>query len=71
MNSERALSSGFRRSKERYISEVIECVSRWRSLFEKGHPDEGGNIVKLSLQQAADIVNIPKKTLEDYYSILR
>lgn len=49
MNSERALSNGFRRSKERYVGEVIEYVQKWRNLFEKGIRDEGGDIVKLSL----------------------
>jgi len=40
-------------------------------LFENGFYDEVGNFKKPTLKQAAEIVGIPKKTLEDYHSILR
>ena len=47
-------STQSRRSKERYVREAMECVHAWRDLFKNGYKDEGGNIIRLSLHQAAD-----------------
>jgi hypothetical protein len=60
-----------RRSKERYVHEAIRMVSQWRDYFENGVSDEGGNMRKVTLNQSAELVGVSKKTLEDYYSILR
>lgn len=50
----------------------MELVQKWRSLYEhSGQVDEHGNLIKYNLNQAADVVGVPKKTLEDYYYLLR
>ncbi len=59
-----------RRNKERKIGEIIEKVSEWRALYT-GAPDASGNMVKHSLDEAAKIVGIAKKTLDDYLLQLR
>ena len=60
---------GTRRTKERKISFVIEKVSLWRKLYN-GIQD-GNNIVRYSLEDAAKKVNISKKSLDDYLLQLR
>lgn len=54
------------RSKERVIFEVIEIVKRWREIHQSKN-----NLKKVSLQEAAKIVGLPKKSLDDYYYQLR
>jgi hypothetical protein len=63
-------SKANRRTKERKISFVIEKVSMWRKLYN-GIQDEGGKIVRYSLDDAAKKVNISKKSLDDYLLQLR
>ena len=53
------------RMKERNIKEVIEKVAEWRRLY-LGISQKNGVIKKYTLEEAADIVGIPKKTLDDY-----
>ena len=53
------------RSKERIILEVIQIVKKWRSLHES---KKGTN---MNLPEAAKIVGLPKKSLDDYYYQLR
>ncbi|CAD8044655.1 unnamed protein product [Paramecium primaurelia] len=60
-----------RRSKERYVYEANNLVQQWRDLFENGYRDYAGNFIKPSLKEAANLVGCSKKTLEDYYSIIR
>jgi hypothetical protein len=43
----------------------------WRDLFENGYYDEVGNYIKPSLKEAADIVGLPKRTLENYHTIFK
>ncbi|KAM3139208.1 hypothetical protein pb186bvf_008618 [Paramecium bursaria] len=71
MNETTSEKSERGRSKERFVWEAMEYVQRWRDLFENGYIDEGGNCRKVTLKQAAEIVGVPKKTLEDYHSVLR
>ena len=47
---------------ERVIGDVIVAVKRWRALHD---------INSLNLSDAARIVGISKKSLDDYYLILR
>jgi hypothetical protein len=54
------------RSKERVIFEVIEIVKKWREIHQSKN-----NFKKVSLQEAAKIVGLPKKSLDDYYYQLR
>ena len=56
-----------KRIKERYIGDAIDLVTRWRLNYETRFRQENGKIVKLSLDQAAEVVGVPRKTLEDYY----
>ena len=59
-----------KRTKERRIGEIICKVSEWRKLY-MGKRDKDGNIKKYSLEEAADIVGISKKTLDDYLLQIR
>jgi hypothetical protein len=56
------------RSKERTIGETVELVKRWRELHLYGH-----NALRrrLNLQDAAKLVGVSKKSLDDYYCQLR
>jgi len=53
---------GEKRVKERYILEIIEIVSKWRKLAKKS---------KLNYSEAAKFLDVPKKSLDDYYYIIR
>lgn len=59
-----------KRSKERKIGYIIEKVFLWRKLYN-GFSDENGNLIKLTLEEAADKVGISKKSLDDYLIQLR
>jgi hypothetical protein len=56
------------RNKERSIKQAIELVKKWRELHLHGY-----NYIKrrLNLQEAAKLVGISKKSLDDYYCQLR
>lgn len=56
------------RSKERTIADVIEMVKKWRNLHLHGHKSMRR---RLNLQDAAKLVGISKKSLDDYYCQLR
>lgn len=71
MDGDRQTGGGFNRSKERYVWEAMECVEQWRNLYLNEFKDENENIIRYSREEAALMVNVPKKTLENYYSILR
>ena len=43
----------------------------WRNLHDTGVKMEDNKIVTMSLEQAAEIVGVSKKSLDDYYSQLR
>ncbi|CAD8159895.1 unnamed protein product [Paramecium octaurelia] len=63
--------SGCKRVKERSVQMAAEKVKEWRYLFKNGKCDSQGNLKKLTLQQAAEEVGIPKKTLEDYHQLIK
>lgn len=66
MNYRKRCSSNFKRVKERTVRDAYEKVKEWRALFEEGLHLDGGEQKRFTLQQAAEYVGIPKKTLEDY-----
>lgn len=47
---------------QRQIGEVILAVKKWRKLYESK---------KLNLTKAARIIGISKKSLDDYFLVLR
>jgi hypothetical protein len=59
-----------RRTKERKIGHIIEKVSKWRKLYN-GVQSTAGELIKLSLEQAAARVMISKKSLDDYLLQIR
>ena len=59
-----------KRPKERRISFVISKVMQWRK-FYAGIIDDNGQIIKYSLEEAAEKVGISKKSLDDYMLQLR
>ena len=59
-----------KRTKERKIGYIIEKVNTWRKLYN-GFYDENGKFTKYSLDEAAKIIGISKKSLDDYLLQLR
>jgi len=59
-----------KRTKERRIREIVNKVTEWRKLYT-GIRGSDGNLTKYSLEEAAAIVGIAKKTLDDYLLQLR
>ncbi|CAD8175290.1 unnamed protein product [Paramecium octaurelia] len=57
-----------KRVKERSIGDAFYRVQQWRYLYRNGI-EENGILKKVNLKQAADLVRVPKKTLEDYIQI--
>jgi len=58
------------RIRARKIGQVIEQVKVWRRYYT-GYTDYHGKQIKLSLQEAATKVGVPKKSLDDYFLQLR
>ncbi|KAM3142995.1 hypothetical protein pb186bvf_004813 [Paramecium bursaria] len=63
--------NSFRRVKERNVQDALEKVSLWRKLFDDGIIDGNGEVQKITLNKAAELVGIPKKTLEDYTQLFK
>lgn len=59
-----------KRTKERKIGYIIEKVNTWRKLYN-GFYDENSMFSKYSLDEAAKIIGISKKSLDDYLLQLR
>ena len=59
-----------KRTKERRIGFIIEKVNAWRKLYN-GFYNEKGEHIRYSLEQAAKIIDISKKSLDDYLLQLR
>lgn len=60
-----------KRHKERKISEVIDLVYKWRTLYNGFKHQETGQIHKYSLDEAAKIVGACKKSLNDYFLVIK
>jgi hypothetical protein len=54
-----------KRAKERTIGEIIKKVFLWKKIYQ-GITDDNGNKKKITLQQAAEEVNLSKKSLDEY-----
>jgi len=59
-----------KRTKERKIGYIIEKVNLWRRLYN-GFYNEEGVFIKNSLDEAAKLIKISKKSLDDYLLQLR
>ena len=59
-----------KKTRKRKIGEIIEKVILWRK-YNEGILDEFGNFIQLSLKEAAGKIKIPKKSLDDYYSLIK
>eukprot|EP00826_Nyctotherus_ovalis_P007831 TRINITY_DN12005_c0_g1_i2.p1 TRINITY_DN12005_c0_g1~~TRINITY_DN12005_c0_g1_i2.p1 ORF type:complete len:233 (+),score=22.65 TRINITY_DN12005_c0_g1_i2:135-833(+) len=55
-----------KRGNERKISDVIKALFIWRTLVMIGQIDADRKLKRYNRQEAAELVKIPKKTLEDY-----
>ena len=58
-----------KRAEERSIKEIIQAVDEWRKLYQKGKSDDTND--RVSLEDAAKIIRINKKSLDDYLLQLR
>jgi hypothetical protein len=56
--------------RERKIGYIIEKVYAWRKLYN-GYRDEKNNFIKYSLDNAAEKVDVSKKSLDDYLLQIR
>ncbi|CAG9311032.1 unnamed protein product [Blepharisma stoltei] len=63
-------AKGSKRTKERKVGVIIEKVAQWRNLYN-GVPNSNGEMVRLTLEEAATKVGISKKSLDDYLLQLR
>ena len=59
-----------KRTKERRIGFIVEKVNAWRKLYN-GFYNEKGEHIRYSLDQAAKIIDVSKKSLDDYLLQLR
>lgn len=58
------------RSRERTVGEAIDLVKRWRGLHVSC-PKPSNTRKKVNLQEAARMLGVSKKSLDDYYCQLR
>eukprot|EP00826_Nyctotherus_ovalis_P038504 TRINITY_DN360_c0_g1_i3.p1 TRINITY_DN360_c0_g1~~TRINITY_DN360_c0_g1_i3.p1 ORF type:complete len:258 (-),score=34.21 TRINITY_DN360_c0_g1_i3:29-802(-) len=61
--SEKAKS---RRGNERVIGDVIDALLQWKNLYTVGQTTGKGEFIRRTREDAARLLNIPKKTLDDY-----
>ena len=64
-SNKRKLKTRAKRTKERKIREMLNGVTMWRELYT-GIMRSDGIVISFTLQESADIIEIPKKTLDDY-----
>jgi len=55
-----------RRGNERIIGDVIDALLQWKHLYTIGQETPQGEFIKRTRGDAARLLNIPKKTLDDY-----
>merc|ERR1712159_402574 len=61
-------------TKDRSIGEVMELIKRWRSLYNKNDVQNStrtNHAKSMTLQDAAVHIGVPKKTLDDYFLIIK
>lgn len=58
------------KAKERELAVIIRKVKKWRDLY-RGYQGKDGRRINYSLDDAAKMVNLPKKTLDDYLQQLK
>ena len=58
-----------KRTKERTIDDIIQKVSLWRKLYNGVL--QNGKLVRCTLEEAADKVEVSKKSLDDYLLQIR
>lgn len=64
--SKESSKSKVRRGNEKRICEVLDALTKWKALFTYGQVDSKGVQKIYTRQEAADMIHIPKKTLDDY-----
>jgi hypothetical protein len=60
-----------RRHKERKVGEVLDLVLKWRKLYSGVRDYKTGQIIKLTLEDAAKRLGVAKKSLDDYLLQIR
>mmetsp|Transcript_35628 Transcript_35628/g.32098 ORF Transcript_35628/g.32098 Transcript_35628/m.32098 type:complete len:401 (-) Transcript_35628:453-1655(-) len=71
-NTANKVLKGFRRrNQERNVTEVLNILKQWRALYNGIIDPQTGKKVKISLNEAANKVGVPKKSLEDYAMIIK
>ena len=58
------------RTRKRTIKDIIDKVIYWRTLHT-GCLNSSGKFYKMSLTEAQKYIDIPKKSLDDYYNLIR
>ena len=64
------VNANSKRAKERKIGYIIKKVYIWKKLYE-GVEDKKGNRIKMTLQGAAEKVEISKKSLDEYLNQIK
>ena len=64
------VNANSKRAKERKIGYIIKKVYIWKKLYE-GVEDKKGNRIKMTLQDAAEKVEISKKSLDEYLNQIK
>ena len=59
----------YAKTRLRTIGEILNKVLIWGELYN-GVVDDTGKYIKMTLKEAAEIVDIPKKSLDDYYMLI-
>ncbi|CAD8086274.1 unnamed protein product [Paramecium primaurelia] len=60
-----------KRVKERLVGDAILKVNQWKTILLNGIPQSDGTTMRLTLNKAAEIIGIPKKSLEDYNQLFK
>ncbi|CAD8178679.1 unnamed protein product [Paramecium octaurelia] len=60
-----------KRVKERLVGDALQKVNQWKSILLNGIPQSDGTLMRLTLNKAAEIIGIPKKSLEDYNQLFK
>lgn len=64
--AEKSKEAKGRRGNERVIGDVIDALLQWKHLYTMGQTTSKGEFIRRTREDAARLLNIPKKTLDDY-----
>jgi len=59
------------RNRKRLLRDIYKLVAEWRKMYNGYYDPITNEFVQMTLDEAAKVLEVPKKSLDDYYLIIR